>query len=288
LFIIDNISNGLFIPGKPGPASNQYAVNEIITKPYSQNYGKMGYVDDDLTLHEYPESMMPTYTKQANITFVGSTPIGSSTNITNIQQCQVKCSGDASCNYFENSDDNCYYYNTVGITGPSSGDIYIKNDPLEKTDPNNCPYQNIFDNISTSDWEFYAKGEIMNPDFSCETRKPNYLNKQIDNVNQINTMNVNELTTQTENTNTLLDIWNKSSNDILKTTANEKKINSKINNIMGKNISYKEGFNIATLVSMESESKTLRARNLNRIIFWSLIAITFLLMVLRIIKLYSK
>jgi hypothetical protein len=156
-----------------------------------------------------------------------------------------------------------------------------------KVDQDKCPFQNTFESIGTSDWEFYVKGESMNPNFSCKTKNPNYLNHEIESVNQVGNAATNELEKQTNDTNEVLRKWGNSYKDFTKVITDEKKLSSEIN-MYGRPV-FREGFTTTdTLNSMVNDSIELKNRNRGRILFWSFIAITLVIMAFRVLQLYSK
>ena len=146
----------------------------------------------------------------------------------------------------------------------------------------NCPFSDPTI-ISTSEWEYYAKGEQMNPTTSCSKIHDNYLNTEINNANYLRNKTKNELNNQTNQTMQYLKSWQKLSTNF------EKRI-SQIKNLKDNIDMYeKEGFdNIATIDTMFQESQDIHKKNRYRNIFWSFLAITFLIMVSRIIYIYLK
>ena len=280
-------SSETYIQGSSGAAPPIFAVNEILNENFSQNLGKKGYVDDDLILHEYPSSMLPTYTTVSDFGIIG-TPITPPTFLTptSVNQCEYICNGMQNCNYFTLQDSQsgtqpqCTYYSS-GTTGSSSEtDLYIKVQPAETNE--NCPFSDPTI-ISTSEWEYYAKGEQMNPTTSCSKIHDNYLNTEINNANYLRNKTKNELNNQTNQTMQYLKSWQKLSTNF------EKRI-SQIKNLKDNIDMYeKEGFdNIATIDTMFQESQDIHKKNRYRNIFWSFLAITFLIMVSRIIYIYLK
>lgn len=279
---VNNGSSEVQMWGQPNMAPNQYAVNEIITKPYLQNFGKMGYVDDDMNLHEYPVNMLPSYSTKENASAIGN-PYGSNTGT--LEECKVKCSGDTACNFFQYSNGSCSYYDKIENTLDSAGSsVFTKNAPAES--PNGtCPFENAVD-ITSSDWQFYAKGENMNPNYSCYTKNPDYLNKQKDSVQKVTFDATSELVKQSQYNDMLMNKFSKQSKDFMNVIDNEKKISSEIDMYGRPTIS--EGFDTFTLNSMNIDMENLRTRNHTRVIFWSFIALTLVIMTLRLIQLYSK
>lgn len=270
---------GTYIGGQQAP--NQYAVNEIVTKPFLQNFGKKGYVDDNLVLHEYPQSMLPTYNEMSNVYAGENSKKINTETATSAKQCMIKCGGNNDCNFFEFNGNQCNYYNIVGNTGVSSGTtFYSKVGPSETND--NCPFMNT-SKISTSDWEYYVKGEMMTPSTNCFVKNDSYLNNEIDNLKTTTDNTQNELANQIDQTNTYLNNWNNLSTSFEERIAQNKTLADNINAMKGR-----EGFTTGTTQMMFNESVEIQHRNRYRNIFWTLLAITLIIMVLRLIQLYSK
>jgi len=277
---VTNNIPGVFIADQAAP--DQYAVNEIVTKPFLQNFGKKGYVDDNLILHEYPQNMLPTYTEMKNVSGENSKKITSET-VTAAKQCMIKCSGDTNCNFFEYDGNQCHYYNNVGNTGISTSIFYSKIKANEKNDT--CPFMDTT-KISTSDWEYYVKGEMMTPSTNCFVKNDNFLNNEIDNLQNTTNNTENELRSQIEKTNTYLTNWNNASTDFEEVIKENKKLSTNIKAMKGGKT--REGFTVGTTQMMFDETIEIQNRNRYRNIFWSMMAITLIIMVLRLIQLYSK
>lgn len=284
---------GTLMWGQPAEAPDQYAINEIVSKPFLQNYGKKGYVDDNLVLHEYPENMLPTYSEAVHVNAIGNSKQIGSSQVSSSKQCITKCNGDPACNFFEFSGGNqCTYYNTIGSTGDSFGNVlYTKIQPKETN--NNCPFMDNVNKISTSDWEYYVKGETMTPSTSCFTKNNSYLNNEIDDLQKTTNTTQKELLAQTAQTDVYLNNWNNSSTDFEEIITKTKNLTNSINKMKGtpnySGFNSVEGFNtIGTTQSMLNESLQLQVINRYRNIFWTLLAITLIIMTLRLIQLYSK
>lgn len=275
-------SSGTYVEGSTAESPIIYAVNEILNKTFIENLGKKGYVDDDLMLHEYPSSMRPTYTVSSGVDILSGTSIQPTSTFTpnSAEQCEIICNGMSNCNYFGITGTQCTYYSTIGSTGESSASLYTKVQPSETNEM--CPFSDTI--ISTSEWEYYAKGGIMNSNTPCFEQHNNFLNNQLKDANSINEQTKTKLNNQTSRTNRYLKSWKDSSNRFEKRISQIKKLNDNINNMNGV-----EGFNdIATINTMFQESQDLQKRNKYRNIFWSFLAITLLIMASRIIYLYLK
>ena len=309
IFLNEYSPNTITLDGKE--VSNMYGVNVIKSKPYLDNLGKMGYVDDNLKLHPYPETMMPQF-NSLNGQITSGTSINSVKNISQ-KQCQVECGGNTACNFY-NYDDTlvgssvCTHYSSIGATAQSTGISYDGKDyinkgfekkpPERRNETGTCPFENTFNSIDTSEWNFYAKGELMRPWESCYQNRNNYLDNQINQLGEKNNNVKNELLKQDALTNNLLKQWNNSSTQFFKEVPKNNNLYNDIKRMKGKsllsntneyNIQNAEGFNtLMTIDEMNNNSQELQQRNRYRNIFWSLLAITLIIMTLRLIHLYSK
>jgi len=279
--------DGTQMMGQDESVPTMFAVNQIINESYINNLGKKGYVDDNLQLHEYPTNMLPTY-KHSENTSINGTPLTiNSFTPTSVDQCKVLCDGNSNCNFFNFSNTeptmNCSFYSS-GNTGYSSNTtLYTKIQPSETNDKT-CPFMGTENIISTSDWENYVQGEQISSTTSCFTNHNNYLNNNLTNVQNMKNQATNELQKQTNQTNNYLHKWQKTSTDYEKTIKKIKKSHDIINNMNGM-----EGFNtIGTVNTMFQDSIDLQNKNRYRNIFWSFLAITILIMVTRVLYLYSK
>jgi hypothetical protein len=275
-------SSGTYVEGSTGAAPVIYAVNEILNETFIENLGKRGYVDDNLMLHEYPSTMLPTYTLTPEVEVTSGSSIQPTLTFTpnSVEQCEIICNGMSNCNYFGITGTQCTYYSTIGSTAESSASLYTKVQPSETNEM--CPFSDTI--ISTSEWEYYAKGENMNSTIPCFKQQDNFLNKQLKDTALLSEQTKTTLNNQTTQTNQYLKSWRDSSTRFEKRISQIKKLNDNINKMNGI-----EGFNdIATINTMFQESQYLQKRNKYRNIFWSFLAITFLIMASRIIYLYLK
>lgn len=285
-------------------ASQYHGVNEIMSKAYLDNLGKKGFVDDNLVLHPYPDRMMPSY-NSLNASITSGSSLGSTTNAP-LSECRVECIGNSGCNFFNytsgtnNYNGTCNYYSSIGDTGVGSDTNmgYYKTPPQETNTTGTCPFESTYNSIDTSEWNFYAKGEIMNPSTSCYTKNDNYLNSQIDLLDKENNNVKDELSRQTDFTTNYMNEWKNSSTEFFNKVPKNIKLYDEIKRMNGKSttsytneysLNNAEGFNtLLTINEMNNDSQELQKRNRYRNIFWTLLAITLVIMTMRLIQLYSK
>ena len=226
--------------------------------------------------------MLPTYNEMSNVNVGGNSKQINTETATSAKQCMIKCGGNNDCNFFEFNGNQCNYYNIVGNTGVSSGTTFYSKVGASETN-NNCPFMDTTTKISTSDWEYYVKGEMMTPATNCFVKNDSYLNNEIDNLKNTTDNTQKELSNQIDKTNTYLSNWNNMSTSFEERISQNKTLSDSINAMKGR-----EGFTIGTTQMMLNESVEIQHRNRYRNIFWTFLAITLVIMVLRLIQLYSK
>ena len=242
-----------------------YAINQFISQLFTDNYGKRGYVDDDMVLHEYSSDLNPTFTETPNNTISSGTFIGT-TDYFSDEQCKVECMKN-NCKFISIDNNTCAYYKDQSGLQPSDGKIFEKIDPIN-TLSDTCPFQDKYHSISTSTWENYVKGTQMTSETSCFIEKNDYLATQINRSNELATDIAKELDLQTEETN--------------KSIQSREKINTSFVSNVSKIKNMKEGFSLFSNTNIDrlyEESIMLKTYNLNRIMLWTVVAIILIIMI---------
>jgi hypothetical protein len=168
-----------------------------------ENMGKVGYINEENQLLEYPSSMIQygtsnTYTSFMNINSRGNDIEGSLK--LNKQDCEKKCNDNKDCyGYLTYNSNQCWlknknvfsYTNKTGPFDPENGyDLYIKD--VEILNNDSCP-KNI-KKINSLEWDNYNKSkEIMNMDTTCRLDRIN--RELIEEKNQKETL-LNWITSQ--------------------------------------------------------------------------------------------
>ena len=150
-----------FSNGNMGGGVAANALYDLGTTGFPTNVGKMGYVDDDGILSEYPSSMKglsTSYTKLSNTDSDGN-DIGLIQNSTP-QACQSACNKNTNCYgvVFDNSNSNCYLKNNKMYP---NGEKYILNkvdlymrQPSVISSPGNTKTMATTDSVM---WQNYVK-----------------------------------------------------------------------------------------------------------------------------------
>jgi len=259
---------------KPESSIPLFAINQFTNPLFIGNYGKQGYVDDEMVLHEYSAELMPTFNEWPYSTIISGNVL-SITDYTTDEQCKVECI-KKNCDYISTNSFTCSTYSDKPEFGGSStkeDKVFERIKPAETTSQN-CPFQDM-KSISTSTWEHYVKGETMTPQTSCYTDHSNFLNGEIARSNDLYSNINDELVKQNEETNNYLTTHKKNMYDIISDVQNINTMQQTIDNL--------EGFSLPTKLEATSEnlynqSLELKTYNTNQMLLWTFITIIFVSM----------
>lgn len=154
------------------------AVYEMSSSGFPGNMNKMGYVDSNGILSEYPENMIKKtdqYNIIPNFDSAGNDFGGMPLQNSNIDQCKTACTTNSNCGgfVFDRSNNNCWLKNNqifpISARQPNSNlDLYL-NIPTLDNDPS-CG--NNITPIDSVSWENYKKsGRNMTKDTICGLAK---------------------------------------------------------------------------------------------------------------------
>jgi len=154
-----------------GPWVNAiYKLDELGDK---SDLGKLGYIDSNSMLREYPDSML-AYSANYEI-YNGYDSFGNdikNTTVTDQTSCQVECSNTADCAgyVFQPTTNTCWIKNSnmypKGTITPSPSLILAVRQP-SISGTTNCSTE--IDNIDTVQYAKYLRGENMAPDTMCNS-----------------------------------------------------------------------------------------------------------------------
>lgn len=264
-----NTLTGNYLGLDSGSASF-YAINQFTTPLFANNYGKRGYVDDDMVLHEYSSELNPTFVQTSNTSITGGNVIGT-TDYYSDDQCKVECMKN-DCNLISIDNKTCTYYKDVSGFVSSNGKVYEKKAPAS-TVSDTCPFQD-YTNITTTMWENYAKSATpMTSETSCYTEKNNYLSSQINRANDLSADMSNELETQAAETNSYIE--------------SRENINATVTSNLAKIKNFKEGFadifitsDMKNINTMYDQTFFLKTYNTSQLILWSVVSIIIIIMII--------
>jgi hypothetical protein len=136
--------------------------------------GKVGYVDENTLLSEYPSSMLApgsVYNKIANYDSPGNDISGNPIQNSSVQNCTASCNANSSCVgfAFDTSTNNCSLKTNgaypKGQRVPNNTTNYFVRQPAVKNS-NSC--SKIVSNVDSLQWANYpASGSSMTPTTSC-------------------------------------------------------------------------------------------------------------------------
>jgi hypothetical protein len=163
-----------------GPVSAVYSFN---SPGNYDNLGKIGYMNENSQLLEYPSSMVQQGTSTTYNTLLNvDSPGNDIANFTlNKQDCEQKCNENTDCyGYVYVSDSNqCWiknknmfsYMNKDGPLTPYNGlELNLKD--VQVLNNNSCPKK--IKNINSLEWDSFNKSqEVMNMDTTCRLEKIN-------------------------------------------------------------------------------------------------------------------
>jgi len=147
------------------------SVYELEASGIKDNMGKLGYVNDNSDLREYPASMIGIsndYTTYKNMNLVGQNPLVTS-NTTNVEDCQQQCNNNNDCKAytFQQGSNVCYQYGDINKSTtimPTDGITFGERKPKLLNDAS-CSLD--YTEIDTNQWQNYNKGEKMLSTTKC-------------------------------------------------------------------------------------------------------------------------
>ena len=294
-----------------GQNANAIYMLDAVGNPSSM--GKIGYVDNEANLREYPSSMIGksnTYQKYSNYDSIGNDlgnmPLTNST----ADNCQSACNENGDCNGFVYDTNNqlCYLKDNnmypVGTRKITNGlDLYtrtpsLNNNPL-------CPKDLI--PIDSIQYDNYVKGDPMTAQDNCnsnllsdeEKAKLDDLSNQLNTIsNQIETK-INKLYSNNSTINNTMDKGAKTMNSDFKmyyevkeninklleknTNKTDKKNIQKINNFNSNNI-VEPMLNMNDLNAMINDTDLVVLQSNYQYVMWSILAVGLVAVTINIIK----
>jgi len=147
-----------------------YKLDEVGNK---SSLGKMGYIDSNANLREYPQTMLK-YSDTYQI-FNGYDSAGndiSNANVSSQDDCQTACSTNDQCSayVFQSSTNTCWLKNSnaypKGVKSLNASlTLGVRGSAINGA--NNCSSEVV--NIDTVQYDNYSKGEMMTPDTQCNS-----------------------------------------------------------------------------------------------------------------------
>ena len=157
--------------GEPNVSFVMYRIKGVNAK----NLGKVGYVDEQLRLHEYPDNLIEygkKYTKIPNFTskMNSNNTLQTIPNVSDVKTCETQCNNDSNCggfNYINNTctlgNKNMYpNVNDVDFSG-TDGSVYVR----ERMVKNHHSCNTGVISVTSDKWNQYPNSSQMTMDRLC-------------------------------------------------------------------------------------------------------------------------
>ena len=261
-----------------------YKINEQLS---STNIGKIGFVDEDTKLHEFPSTLLQKtneYTMYNNISNSAATTLGNPITTNDVNQCISACNSNINCNGFVKTGNTCtlkgsdMFPVTKNVVNFGT-DTYIKQNSLRASASCNSKEVKFIDSVR---WNNYVKGTAMTASSSCDVDLTNtQAQKDLKTKNTQRFSKSREIYNKTQESKDDIDKMNtihKDSNrGILANSAEYVETNKKIKSYEG----------LITMTDAEAKLNDSEIRSLQEnytYIFWNMFAVGFVIATLS----YSK
>jgi hypothetical protein len=268
------------VGGKVTGAQDTNALYALKNNGISSNMSLLAYIDQDSQLHPYPNTNAQyanTYTTMIGTDSTGNDISGAAYGNATVDQCQTSCSNNPDCAGFSFSNNTCYpktssMYPNDDIQMNSNSDLYVRN-KIPQSPP--LGVSNATNNIDTILYQNYVNGGEINDSYGISNAttaqqqqlqdlqtKLNSLSNQMNNLTNQYETNNQELQQQSQTNTQGLDNYIK---DIKTTNKKFVAINTNVDNIM-------------------KESDIIVLQKNYDYLFWSIIAVTTVIISMNIIK----
>lgn len=173
---------------KNGGLYNSNSVYNLGFSSFPKNMGKLGYINSDGELSEYPDSMISyenKYTKLENMNSAENNISGEIISDTTVDACENTCNNLAACSefVFDNTTKTCFPKNGPGAKKTSLGyDLYMRSPAIKN---GNASCNKEIKNIDSVQYENYVKtGNLMSPSTSCSDPQNSLAKKQLEQIQQ--------------------------------------------------------------------------------------------------------
>jgi len=187
-----------------------FKINETLN---TSNIGKLGYVDEDAQLHEFPSSLTQlgsTYSIYNNVNNPAARNIGNPITATDPNTCMTACNNNPNCYGFVKTATNCYLKGNNIFPGTttqfSNGtQLYTKNKSLKASASCNAKEVKFIDSVQ---WNNYKKGSAMTSSSVCgtdlmgtpEQQQLNAVKTRMSNIASKMTSKIQEIRTKQQST----------------------------------------------------------------------------------------
>lgn len=262
----DNTTNGLY-------TIKQYDISNI---------GKVGYIDENKKIHEYPSNMVSldsTYTFLGNYTTTGK-DISQIKNA-NLDKCKTNCNSNNNCNGFVLKDNTCFLKDSSMF--PKGSRNYSKDSELyirDKRVKNNYSCSKIVDSSYASEWDLLEPGEKMSMDKLCA----------------LGAVTSDELNTMESQRNILTTFANKMQNKYNSIIGEKTKLNNTFtdnNNKLNKDIKdyssvyeriHKNNASLDNIIAVSDDLKINTSSQKKKLFLWTNLALIIAIITIKLFK----
>ena len=270
--------------GKMGGGQGAAALYDLSKVGIKENIGKLGFVDENSKLHEYPANdwkFASTYTKVPDTNCSGSDIPNAAYNNSNVKQCETKCNSLEECYGFVLNNDNLCLpkSSTMCTTGTDAfpGTNLYRRNKVPKNIPNGASDKvvNVDSNLFQS---FFNGGSIGKSYGLASINSSGVEEEQLSQMeSQVNLLanQISELTNKFKNNNTNVDKQVNINNEGSQNYVNELNQTKNIIDNMNTELKINNILNDSDIVVLQKNYSYL---------FWSILAVGVVLLSMNIVK----
>lgn len=256
-------------------ANALYQLNEV---GVSANLAQLAYIDQNSELHPYPSTNATytnTYTTMSNTNSSGYEIPNAAYSNTTVEQCQTACNSNSECAgfSFSNNNNSCSLQSSITNNQSVSGyDLYVRNQ-IPQTPP--VGVSTNTNNIDTVLYQNYINGGAIGESYGISNAAPAQKQQLQQLQTQLNLLSnqINNLTNQFETGNQQLE---------QQSQTNSQSLNNYIKDIKNTNKKIR-GFNTNVDNILQDSDIVVLKQNYDYL-FWSILAVTTLIISMNIIK----
>jgi len=264
------------------------AIYKVNNPGFLQNVGRAGYIDPQTkVVTPYPDFMISkgeTYTLLKNRNYDGSNIQSNPIRGSSVEQCKEACNNDDNCDgfVFDNSSKNCYPKSAIRDytnTYPNKNtDIYYRGPKIV----NNASCNSEFSSIDSIEWQNMQKSNsLMTPETKCNLAK--LIDPNVMDVTQLGTL-LEMLSAQIIEQILILKKYNV---DVISQMGlDQHLLDENLNEYMLLNQKFEhyKKYEIKHINNVLSDTDTVVLQENYGYIFWSILAITVIIITIHFIK----
>ena len=270
--------------GKMGGGQGAAALYDLSKVGIKENIGKLGFVDENSKLHEYPANdwkFASTYTKVPDTNCSGSDIPNAAYNNSNVKQCETKCNSLEECYGFVLNNDNlCLPKSStmcgIGTDAVPGTNLYRRN-KVPKNIPNGVS-SNVVNVDSNLFQSFFNGGTIGKSYGLANINSSGVEEQQLSQMeSEVNLLanQISELTNKFKNNNTNVDKQVNINNEGSQNYMNELNQTKNIIDNMNTELKINNILNDSDIVVLQKNYSYL---------FWSILAVGVVLLSMNIVK----